>query len=158
VSTRAYSERLLQHAGTGVVDWYVPAGYRAVLRCINAVNRSSSGGTILVYGAAAYLYYCAIPGASSISPVDLRVVLYAGERLAIDVAGPQVDVTLTGYVFSDPTGAKGPPLGAVTLPAPLPLPPFGEDLQGLRTDESKPKSSHSRLKPHTDADSIRTVT
>lgn len=117
-----YSERLMQHSAVGDWSWYVPAGHRAVCRMLTVVNTISRPGRILVLCDQTYTYYAVVPASSAPPPVELRLTLYAGERLNFQILDEPLSVVMNGFLFLDPTG-KGQPAGA-PVPAPeAALPP-----------------------------------
>lgn len=121
-----YSVRFFSVFGPYNLDYYVPDGKRAVVRSINMVNTSSAEAQVLLYAVTAYIYFRILPGSSAVTPVDMRVTLYAGERLAISTFGPEPSVSVNGFLFAD-TGGRADDPQAETLPSldAAPWPPPG---------------------------------
>ena len=107
----------MQHSAIGSWDWFVPSGHRAVCRSLNVVNSFSNSGRVLIMADKTYAYYAVVPASSAPPPVDLRLTLYAGERLNFQIFDVDLSVVMNGFVFLDSSG-KGEQASG---PAPDPL-------------------------------------
>lgn len=121
-----YSEKLLGLGSTGDVTKHftVPAGTRAVLRCVTSCCGSASGyAEISVANEYLFFFDFQAPGAQVHG--DLRCVAYAGQTMTVRHTGGAMWTTLNGYVFDDAVGARdelravlGAPPGLPAIDAP----------------------------------------
>jgi len=100
-----YSERFLINFGSGTWSSYnVPAGRRAVVRCLTFVNSDTESHTCIVTVGGATIYSQPLPGLTSVVVGELRVVGYEGEPVNAFSSGPASVVTVSGYLLADPIG------------------------------------------------------
>lgn len=105
--SRVYSHRFGNVAGLGKATVYnVPAGKRAVVRCVTWANQSGTNARVWVAIAGFYVFVRTIPGAMEGGAQDLRLVAYAGETVVLATTGTDIGAHLSGYLFEDP---EGPP-------------------------------------------------
>lgn len=130
MSARTYSERFLLMRGANVQAQYlVPAGFRAVVRCITVANLSLAQGNGALFVAERVCWFWLSPGEYGSVWADVRIVAYQGEFLHLSLEGPDVAGSVSGYLFEDPPGAQLLPAApAVEPPAveAIPLPPAPE--------------------------------
>lgn len=126
---RPYSTRFLLVVSEGSYSRPVPAGYRAVVRCITAANNVATGSALAqVWIAGALVWTRSIPGAATVVEGELRVVAYENEVLYVASYGPGLAITVSGYVFEDAgyQAEDAPPQLAID---PGELPPPGVELE-----------------------------
>lgn len=101
-----YSTRFLAGENfSSPLEYTVPTGYRAVLRCWTYHHLSEpSGGTLaLTLGGIAQVMYIEVNADQSIDGVtDLRVVVNEGELVIIAADLGNWDSTLSGYLLTLP--------------------------------------------------------
>jgi hypothetical protein len=106
VAKAPYSVRFLQTRGANKsVTYTVPSGYRAVVRCISAVNFSTTESNYALFVAGTAVVFWLSRTAFSTDRADLRIVAYAGEQLKITIEGPDIAVHMSGYLLEDPPAA-----------------------------------------------------
>lgn len=109
MATPVYSTSFLRsHGGAGGI-YTVPAGYLAVIRCITAVNTGPDlpehGQVFLghssctIWSAVLSPFLPSSPGNSA--TINLRVVVESTDTIQVN-NGPDVDVTVSGYLLSLP--------------------------------------------------------
>jgi hypothetical protein len=106
-----YTTRFLQVSGTiATIAYTVPAGYRAVVRSVSAVNYSGGANTYAVSLNGLALMYASLPGPQSEAQRDLRQAAYPGEQISVVLGHTAMAITVTGYLFQN-VGAvrRGPP-------------------------------------------------
>jgi hypothetical protein len=122
VSWPVYSYRFGRNFTANTTAIYtVPGGYRAVVRCITAVNYGATDALCYVAGAAGQLFRRTFQANGPSIVTDVRAVLYAGEQLSIYVAIAGMDVSAHGYLFHETAGQS--------LAVPLPLEVYEGDAQ-----------------------------
>lgn len=99
---RVYSTRLILAAGAGPFTYTVPAGHRAVVKCMSVSNSSAGAVSLTAYSAAVYLWIASIPGNTSAMAPPTMIVLNAGEFLQVAPQGLGLSVHVSGYVFEAP--------------------------------------------------------
>jgi hypothetical protein len=119
-----YSERLLIGAGGAVTTWVVPAGHRAVVRSIVVVWHAVTSCGVYVGGSCGDIYARSNQAQFLTDVQDVRIPLYAGESLRLEITQVGGHATIGGYLFEDLTGRSSAP-GEITRapsrgPAPLP--------------------------------------
>lgn len=116
-----YSERFVNTSAPGVwVSYVVPAGKRAVLRCVTANNPNSAAGDFYAHVQGVYVVVGPLQAHSSRVEGELRVVVYAGESLGLFVATTGMGGSMSGYLFDDASGRGAPD---VEYDLELPQPP-----------------------------------
>lgn len=98
----------LMHGGASVV-YTVPAGYIAVIRSVTAFNASPvvpEDGHVYLGDSSVTIYQRTLSTFLPSSPgyydaQELRVVVDAGDRIHVE-GGPDVDVSVSGYLLSLP--------------------------------------------------------
>lgn len=86
--------------------WTCPAGYRAVLRNVTAVNAGNTVGVSTAIASGSIVCEAHLQAQTQQSFGDLRVVLYAGEVLGLLNSKEGIHTTAHGYLFRDDgTGA-----------------------------------------------------
>jgi hypothetical protein len=116
-----YSERFLSDgASAGYVYFYVPAGRRAVLNHVAIVNQTAEAGTVQVEVNNVRVVFRTLQASDRTVYYDMRIPVYAGEPIAMFKDHAYHSVTLSGYLFDDPSGRTGmlETSGAAPLPAP----------------------------------------
>lgn len=112
-----YSERFVSGTGNEVVtNWACPAGKRAVVRSVGYGVGTAAGALFYVTIAGVLFFAHSFTGDYSGGNVDCRQVLYAGETLGVTTIGSSTYVTVSGYLFEDPSGRTSPP-GETTVEA-----------------------------------------
>lgn len=102
-----YTQRFLMVAGEGGAGVYtVPAGHRAVIRCLTVYDGASATGRgVLWIGANPIV--ARTPGATQSVALELWLAVYAGENLSLTTYGTSTAASCTGYIFADTTGPIG---------------------------------------------------
>jgi hypothetical protein len=109
VASRPYTHRFVRAYSPGIqVRWYVPAGYRAVVRNVDAINAGTAAAMVGLSVQGYYLVYSTIQVGSNLH-VESRMVAYAGEYVEAQVGVAGQTIVASGYLFEDTTGATGPP-------------------------------------------------
>jgi hypothetical protein len=102
-----YSTRFLEHAGAPLARTYVvPAGKRAVVRCVNYGCYQSTGSVVYVGVNGKYVFVLPLPAATTGGAIDCRMVAYAGENILLTTQGTDVRVQVSGFLFNDPSGGR----------------------------------------------------
>ena len=97
-----YSERFIYSAVPGQAHTYVvPAGKRAVLRCITAVSYGAAGGDVFVNISGVDVWARHVPDGSSLIEGNFRIVMYSGEFVQIYMVADAMFCTVSGYLFAD---------------------------------------------------------
>ena len=115
-----YSERFLTATVSGLWSVYtVPAGARAVIKCLTGSNGNATAGILQVAIAGTNVFYDSIPGHQSQTFTGLHLVVYGGEQMMIwpDIAG--MHASLSGFLFLDTDMAGEPGKELVREPVPL---------------------------------------
>lgn len=119
MSWPVYSERFVSSSTPGIwIGWYVPPGYRAIVRSINAVNNSANPSTFAVYIAETAAWVRSVPGLETATPAGLHLVAYAGERVQCFCAVAGQTVSVHGFLLS-----AGGQLASAGKPEGEPVPP-----------------------------------
>lgn len=125
---RPYTERFFHITGAAVTATYtVPAGMRAVVRNVLLVNRNAAANSAFLWIPPGnfWVYQSSIPASGGFVSFETRVALYGGESISGNWSLASGFMTVSGYLFEDPTGAGGPPGGLQLerdeLVAPLPV-------------------------------------
>lgn len=105
----------------------VPAGYRAVIRNVAAVQGGAVAGFAYVTAGPQTLWIRSFPATRESISVEYRAVVYAGERIEAYTSAVELSISAHGFLFLDSSGRHGPPLSAELLPS-LPFEPlYGPD-------------------------------
>lgn len=109
-----YSERFVTARGPNILtQWVVPAGRRAVVKSIVAVNAGSSPHLWQMFLAGSYAFGDTLPGPDLGRTYAVMQVLYGGQSLGIWTTHIDIAVSVSGYLFDDPNGPDAVP-GDVT--------------------------------------------
>lgn len=128
MSWPVYSERLISAQGTGAgSSWRVPAGYRAVIRNVAAVQGGAVAGFAYVVAGPMTLWIRSFPASRESFSQEYRAVVYAGELIEAYTSAVELSISAHGYLFLDSSGRKGPPLSATELPSRPFEPIYGPD-------------------------------
>lgn len=117
-----YSERFLVGADLGWTYYYVPAGFRAVVQCVSAVNAAGSAGYVDLTIAGLYVLSTPVPVQGSVLRQGIKLVAYQGERIGLSVTGGYIPSSVHGSLFADSSNRSGPPADATSKPVPEPDP------------------------------------
>lgn len=106
--SQPYSERFMlgQSAAAGVVDSFtVPAGQRAIIRCVTyadatALGTGSTGALVLPGSVFAVIGSPA--GAVSVERTELHIIVYGGETMSVFKVGGSLFWSVSGYLLEDP--------------------------------------------------------
>lgn len=102
-----YSTRFLSTSEPQVWhSYYVPAGQRAVVQAISAVNLGETDGLFMVSIPGAVFAGRVIPAHEDHLWTDVRTVLYGGEALSVYMDTSACHMTVSGYLFRDPGGGQ----------------------------------------------------
>lgn len=105
MSWPVYSTRFIRAAAPGVMNTYVvPLGYRAVVKRVECVSGSPTGGDLIVYVAGYAVVAHTFPAGLKPYFQDAFAVAYAGESIATYHYVAEIFVQVAGYLFQDPTG------------------------------------------------------
>lgn len=113
MASRVFTERFV--ASTLMLQWVdyiVPAGYRAILRNVAAVNFLDQSCVIQVVAGPTVMAAHTFPALADSWFFETRAVAYAGEPIRSFMNSANGAVTLTGYLFRDLSSR------ATQLPAP----------------------------------------
>lgn len=93
-----YSTRFMMGVTAPALLYSPPAGKRAVVKCITAVNTitAAQGASLDIGGV--FLWYGSIPGASTLVVTGLQVVIYPGEVLKLAGAA-NIHAQASGYLL-----------------------------------------------------------
>lgn len=118
-----YTERFLQVYEGGLwFKWSVPGGHRAVIKSIDCVSTTTSGGQVIVHVGAAEVSIVSLPGAVGAVHEPATIAVYAGEDISVILSSSALRCAITGYLFRDAAARRGP--AGVQEPNPdLPVPP-----------------------------------
>lgn len=122
---RIYSTTFMRAASVGATYTYtVPAGFRAVIKSIDAVGFSPGGGFFYVTVNGVYIAYQQIQAAYSTFHSAPMVVAYAGQQIACLVTGQLIHCTISGYLFVESALSRGriPEVEVEEVATPAPLP------------------------------------
>jgi hypothetical protein len=124
VAERVYTESFVRTSVTETwVDYVVPPGKRAVVKCVTAVGYDSGSWASIVMVAAIEVSDLFATGRVSLASPGLTVVAYAGDAIGVLQLGGTVFTTVSGYLFDDPDSrapaVEHTPIG-VERPAPHP--------------------------------------
>jgi hypothetical protein len=109
-----------------MASYYVPAGYRAVVRSIVGWSElATSGLTLYIGGKTPWLW--SAPGAYTAVAQALHAVAYAGEEIGMYRNVGRTGGIVSGYIFEDLTGPVGRQVERQDVATPLP---------GLRTAQT----------------------
>ena len=125
-----YTERLLATAVPRTwVTATVPAGKRAIIKSVAAINSSTGAMVAHVTTVSNYVVALSVPDLYNTHAVDLLAVAYGGEEIRGYIDAQSGFLLVTGWLLDDPSGARASPLAkGVDLqlaepgsnPAPLP--------------------------------------
>lgn len=113
---RVYTETFISTAVVGVyIEYEVPAGYRAVIRNVDAISYSLVDAEVRCFAGDALFTWHGFPVIPGEYHLETRIVARAGQHIGALLSKIGMGVTVTGYLFED-TG-----LAVEVLPE---LPPF----------------------------------
>lgn len=105
-----YSEVLHRGGSENVWTYYtVPVGRRAVMKSICAVNAAAAANRADVSAGGYVVWIHTFPAAIGAVTEALMLVVYGGQSIGIRTTTSNASVVISGYLFSDPTRATGPP-------------------------------------------------
>lgn len=108
--SKIYSETFLRITLAGTIIGYtVPAGHRAVVRSVLAVQGGTLPGQALIWIAGVNTCTIPLPGTYKTENVDCRAVAYAGQKIEGYSTASGINLTISGYLFEDVTGATRAP-------------------------------------------------
>lgn len=114
MATPVYSERFCAVSAPGIWNYFtVPAGHRAIVRCITVTVIAGTPAAVYVAVGPTYLTAKPYPASTALVLGEYRVPIYAGESIGLQTAGSECFATVSGYLFKDPPTAG-------VLPAPEP--------------------------------------
>lgn len=122
MAARVYSVRFLQHqlVDAGQTYW-VPEGFRAVVRSVTGNSNGAAGCLVFVAVAGLYVWSFRFPASQGGVQSELRLVAYAGESLTLYHSGTGVASHMSGFLFADAGESEAP----AAAPAELALAPPG---------------------------------
>lgn len=88
-------------------NYEVPAGKRAVVRCVTAVNRAGAQHWLDVWVAGVNIVGGYVPAERGLVYGELRVVAYAGEVIQLLSSNSGLAGSVSGYLFDDPGESFG---------------------------------------------------
>lgn len=99
-----YTHRFMHARGAKVyTSFWVPAGYRAVIRNCASYN-SQAGGKYWLQIMRFNVHYFLFPGAGTSEFFETRVVAFEGEEISVYTDIDGTDVWVSGYLFRDDGG------------------------------------------------------
>nr|CRY97193.1 hypothetical protein [uncultured prokaryote] len=104
-----YSERFLHHQAAGEWTYVVPDGRRAIVTNVDAVSTVGSSTWYSLRIGDIYLTLSLFPVANDPHQLVLRQVAYQGEEIALLIEQTGLNVSVSGYLMDDTSGATGPP-------------------------------------------------
>lgn len=123
-----YSERLInKEPATLSGSYVVPPARRAVVRRISVANTTTTARRVWLRAAGSYVWTALLPGPYDGQSLELRLVLYAGELLTVEMDLEGVGAHVSGFVFDDPYGS---PAAGLLPQLPEPGPPPGAGAGG----------------------------
>ena len=106
--SQPYTETFLRVAGLGTHSWTVPAGKRAIVTNVTAMNFAGAGAASSCQVAGLYVCYLPFQAQNEFKLWTGKAVAYAGQVIAVGITVAGIHTTVSGYLFGDPTGASGP--------------------------------------------------
>lgn len=101
--SNVYTTRFFAFGGATTTRSYtVPAGKRAVVKSISAVNNLGSSASAALQVGGVYAWYVTLPAATSSTSFETRQVAYAGETILCTTTGQDTRVHVAGFLFDDP--------------------------------------------------------
>lgn len=82
----------------------VPAGYRAVVKCVTAVSFATGGGFIYAQVGGVRVMGRSFPGAYSDYVTQMTVIAYEGERVELLNTTQLMHATMSGYLLHEIQG------------------------------------------------------
>jgi hypothetical protein len=109
VADRPYTETFIRTSVNARAEWHVPAGFRAVITSLVAVNyfAGATGTDVSVNGHP--VGFLALQAQNATVVLAMRAVAYQSEVIGTYCGALNVYRTISGYLFEDSSGATGPP-------------------------------------------------
>jgi hypothetical protein len=103
--TLVYSTRFVLWAQLGLSAAYVvPAGQRAVVKCVTAENIGAVAALVSVRVAGSYVAALSLPGPGGATLGGIMIVAYAGETIQSNHNQADVSSIVSGFLFDSPAG------------------------------------------------------
>jgi hypothetical protein len=100
---RPYSERFVAHWNNNPSPIYtVPAGKRAVIKCIVGANNNTTPGVVGITVNGVQVWNVKIQASDGVTASGLMLVLYPGDKLAIEHQFPYMLSAACGYLLDNP--------------------------------------------------------
>jgi len=105
-----YSTRFIRGLhGTSTYTYSPPAGTRAVVKSVTAVNVGTAACKVWAIVSGVGFLLWSSPGAATSIHIETFVVVYAGETLMLYAEPAEADMMASGYLFTDPPAAATKP-------------------------------------------------
>lgn len=130
MSFPVYSERfIICQAVAGYFTYTVPAGHRAVIKCITALNFGTAASTFSCSISGSTLVFESLPGGAFRTYTQLHVPAYASEFVRMETSSATMALSCSGFLFASAGEGRaarpvhvlpweeGPPLEVEALPA-----------------------------------------
>jgi len=115
--SKVYTETFIRLIGGGVTkEWIVPHAKRAIVRSLVICQRTTTPTLVQAYVANTVLYYAEVPGVAQTQIFAFTAVAYAHEPIGLYESNAGCHITISGYLFDDPSDATGPPASAQQQP------------------------------------------
>ncbi len=105
--TPVYSQRFIEALNlVGAMDYTVPAGFRAVFKCIDVVDKTGVLGTVFQAGGAIGQTWALWTTQGLAGPGSFQwtgsQVFFPGDVVSMNVSGDPCDVTASGFLLTLP--------------------------------------------------------
>jgi|SRR3954471_4068835 hypothetical protein len=123
MAAKVYSTRFFHFAGANDArTYYVPMSKRMVIKWCALTNFGAAEAQAYVRIAGVAVYNRYLPATTATVNVEMMLVAMMGEAVSVTVIGPDVRVSVSGYLFDDLPAASTKP-SEPEKPAPeLPVP------------------------------------
>lgn len=99
---RIYSYRFLAASVMNTwVTYYVPGGYRAIVKSVVVANLTAQPGLVYVNGPGTCLTIVDFPAAIGVEAVEMYQVVYGGESISCHLGLGSRTAQVSGYLFLD---------------------------------------------------------
>jgi hypothetical protein len=101
-----------RRGGTAGWSYDVPSDKRAVVRAFSALAFTSIPASVIVFVNACPVLYWVASAPNTSTFAEVRWVAYPGDQLQFSVAGADVALHISGFLFGDDGSAPAPAAGA----------------------------------------------
>lgn len=94
-----YSHRFLYSGGGAAAVYVIPAGYRAVVKCVTAWNGAATAGQVALQLNGTSVFASNPPAATPVTAAGLMIVFNAGEEMKL-IGTPSCNSQASGYLLA----------------------------------------------------------